>query len=127
MAKTLTLQCTSAFMASGKMVLPKQVVDGVPRAEALSLVRRGKAKVIDSVFDSDDSEIEDPALKELTVAELKVVAGEYEIEGFNNMKKADLIAAIEAIEVEDEPAEGNEGEGGDVKDELNENEVDGDK
>ncbi|MDT0499704.1 MULTISPECIES: Rho termination factor N-terminal domain-containing protein [unclassified Halomonas] len=98
--QTVDLECTSAFMVKGKMITPKQVVRGVPAAEAANLVRRGKAKVVAAAPAEDDAEA--PALEELSVEELKATAKEYEIEGADKMKKAELVAAIEAAEAEDE-------------------------
>lgn len=95
--KRLNLRCTSAFMAGGKMILPRQIISDVPEADARALVRRGKAKVIeDSIAGDDDAG--DKALAGMTVDELKEVAAELEIEGVGGMKKAELVAAIEAAE-----------------------------
>ncbi|QTP60922.1 hypothetical protein HNO53_20720 [Billgrantia antri] len=101
--KTLDLECTSAFMVKGEMITPKKTVRGVPEADALNLVRRGKAKIVAAgpeAAGASADEAEAPALEELTVEELKATAKEYEIEGAENMKKAELIAAIEAAEAE---------------------------
>lgn len=91
--KTLSIKCNSAFVVNGKIITPDQVVEDVPESDALNLIRRGKATAI-----LDGEEAEAPALKDLTVAELKDVAEEHEIEGAAGMKKADLIEAIEAAE-----------------------------
>lgn len=96
--KTVDLECTSAFMAGGKMITPGKVVRGVPAADADNLVRRGKAKRVAAAPDEDDAEA--PALEDMTVDELKAVAKEHEIDGADKMKKAELIAAIEAAEGE---------------------------
>ncbi len=96
--KTVDLVCTSAFMAGGKMITPKEVVRGVPESDAMSLVRRGKAKIVTAAPVEADAEI--PALQELSVDELKNTAEEYQIEGAAKMKKAELIKAIEAAEAE---------------------------
>ena len=100
--KTVDIECTSAFMAAGKMITPKKVVRDVPASEAQSLVRRGKAKIIKASIDADSDDVEVPELNDLTVEELKATAKEYEIEGADKMKKAELIAAIEAAEAGDE-------------------------
>lgn len=102
--KTVDIECTSAFMAAGKMITPGKTVRGVPEAEAKSLERRGKAKIVATVAGSDDAEL--PALGEMSVDDLKATAKEYEIEGADKMKKAELIAAIEAAESEHEEPEG---------------------
>jgi hypothetical protein len=95
MSKTMSLKCTSAFVVGGKIITPEQVVHDVPKADALNLIQRGKAE---EVLDGDDPVTELPALEEMTVPDLRKVAEEYEIEGAANMKKADLIEAIEAAE-----------------------------
>jgi len=95
--KTVDLECTSAFMVKGKMITPKKIVRGVPAADADNLVRRGKAKIVAAgPVEGDEAEV--PDLNDLTVDELKDTAKEYEIEGAEKMKKAELIAAIEAAE-----------------------------
>lgn len=98
--KTVDIKCTSAFMAAGKMITPGKTVRGVPEAEAKSLARRGKATMVAAGADADDAQA--PALNELSVDELKTTAKEYEIEGADKMKKAELIAAIEAAEAKGE-------------------------
>ncbi|MCK0743570.1 Rho termination factor N-terminal domain-containing protein [Chromohalobacter nigrandesensis] len=95
--KTVDIECTSAFMAAGKMIIPKKIVRGVPAAEADNLLRRGKAKLIGNASDEDDGE---KALEDMTVAELKEEAKALDIEGFDGMQKADLVAAIEKAEEE---------------------------
>ena len=96
--KTISLQCTSAFFVKGKMITKDKIVHGVPEAEALNLIRRGKAKKIEA----EDDGAEALALKDLTVAELRDVANEYDIEGAADMKKAELIEAIEKVESEED-------------------------
>jgi hypothetical protein len=82
-------------MVGGKMITSGEIVHGVPKADADNLVRRGKATVVDA----DESE-EERELKDLSVADLKALAAEYEIEGAASMKKPELIEAIEAAEGE---------------------------
>ena len=96
--KTVAVKCTSAFMAGGKMVHPGEVVQEVPYSEAVNLQVRGKGKIMEVPVDGDDPENELPELSEMTVEELKGVAENYGLEGYSSMKKADLIAAIEAHE-----------------------------
>jgi hypothetical protein len=98
--KSIDLKCTSAFMASGKMITPGEVVKGVPASDAKSLIRRGKAKPLKSEAVEEGADTEAPALEDLAVDELKVTAEEYGIEGVAKMRKADLIAAIHAAETE---------------------------
>ena len=92
--KTLTIECTSAFVVGGDIVKPGTHLPGVPESEAKSLIRRGKAVLVET------EDQEGPALSEMTVAELKDVAEALQIDGFESMKKADLIAAIEAAEAQ---------------------------
>ncbi|ADP96433.1 Rho termination factor N-terminal domain-containing protein [Marinobacter adhaerens] len=96
--KTISLQCTSAFFVKGEMITKDKIVHGVPEADALNLIRRGKAKKVEAEEDGAEA----PALKDLTVAELRDVAKEYDIEGAADMKKADLVAAIEKLESEED-------------------------
>lgn len=98
--KIIDLKCTSAFMASGKMITPGKIVKGVPAADAKSLIRRGKAKPLNGDVIEEGETDEAPALEELTVDELKATAEEYGIENAAKMKKAELIAAIQAAEAE---------------------------
>lgn len=97
--KTLSIRCTSAFVAGGEIIKPKRVLHDVPQEDALNLIRRGKAE---EVMDGSDGDTEVPALDEMTVAELREAADEYKIEGAASMKKAELIKAIEAVEAEGE-------------------------
>lgn len=99
MSKTMSLKCTSAFVVKGDIITPKQVVHGVPKADAMNLIRRGKAT---EVVDGTEEGTEAPALNELTVPELRDIAEEHGIEGAANMKKAELVEAIEAVEGEGE-------------------------
>lgn len=96
--KTIDLKCTSAFFVRGKMITKDKIVQGVPEADALNLIRRGKAVKVESEEDGAEA----PALKDLTVAELRDVANEYDIEGTAEMKKAELIEAIQKVESEED-------------------------
>jgi hypothetical protein len=96
--KTISLKCSSAFMVNGEMVTKDQVVHGVPEADAKNLIRRGKAVQVESEEDGAEA----PALKDLTVAELRDTAEAYDIEGAANMKKAELIEAIQKAESEED-------------------------
>lgn len=97
--KTLTIRCTSAFVVGGKIVSPGTELPGVPESDAKSLIRRGKAT---EVVDGTEEGSEAPALDELTVPQLRDIAEEYGIEGAANLKKAELIEAIEAVEAKGE-------------------------
>jgi hypothetical protein len=92
--KVLILKCTSSFVAGGKIITPGGIVPGVPEQEAKGLIRRGKAVQVDS------DERADSDLSELNVAELKTLAAEYDIDGADSMKKAQLVAAIEKSEAQ---------------------------
>ena len=100
--KTVAVECTSAFMAGGKMIKPGECVEGVPYPEAVSLQTRGKGKIMEGPVDAADPETEYPQLTEMTVDELKGVAENYGIEGYSNMKKATLIEAIQKHEGDSE-------------------------
>lgn len=94
--KTVDLECTSAFMAGGKLIRPKKIVRDMPLEDAQGLIRRGKAKLIGKPNDEDEK-----SLSDMTVAELKEEAADLGIEGIDGMKKADLVAAIEKAEEDD--------------------------
>lgn len=79
--KTLTLKCTSSFVAGGKIITPGGIIPGVPEQEAKGLIRRGKAVQVDA------SEPADSDLSELNVAELETIAAEFDIDGADRMKK----------------------------------------
>lgn len=64
----------------------------LPEAAADALVEGNMAEYADE----EEGEAGELALETLTVAQLKVIAEKEGIEGFKDMKKADLVAAIEA-------------------------------
>lgn len=104
---TVTLKCKSAFMFEGELIAPGRLADGVPAGEADSLVRRGKAARVDHAPSQPDAHAastpdDDQPLDEMTVPELKELAAEYDIAGAAQMKKADLVSAIETAEAEAE-------------------------
>src|SRR5690554_2462625 len=93
MKKTVTIKCSSAFVAGGKVITKGQEVAGVPERDALALVRRGKAVIVsDDAAGADDHD----DLQAMKVDDLKTLARSYEIEGAEGMKKAELVEAIEA-------------------------------
>lgn len=91
--KTLTILCIGAFVVGDEIVVPGTELPDVPESEAKSLIRRGKAVLA-------DADAQEPALSEMTLAELKGAAKTLDIDGSESMKKADLIAAIEKVEAQ---------------------------
>ena len=100
--KTESVKVTSAIVMGGRVVRAGSVLDGIPRRDAKDLARRGKCTILNETVDGEDPETEVPELSEMTVSELKGIADEYAVEGAANMKKAELIKAIEAAEAEAE-------------------------
>ncbi|WP_320179655.1 Rho termination factor N-terminal domain-containing protein [Roseovarius pacificus] len=94
-AKKIEIKITSAVVLDGEIVKPKSKVR-VDAKIARNLVARGKAEELDSGAGEDGEK----PLDEHTVPELKEIAKEYGVEGADKMKRADLIAAIEAAEAE---------------------------
>ncbi len=92
------IKLTSAIGLNGKVRRADSelvVPEDIPEKLAKELISRGKAKDITG-DEEDESDLAD-----MTVAELKEIAQAEGVEGFANMKKADLIEALEAIEDED--------------------------
>lgn len=89
--KLIKLLVTSAFAVNGKIVNPGSEIT-LPESDAKNLLQRGKVELADG--DADEGNW----LESHSVAELRELAAEYEIEGAAKMKKPDLIAAIEAAE-----------------------------
>lgn len=110
--KTVSLLCKSAFMFEGNLIAPGRTANGVPAGEAESLVRRGKATLAMSgdhspePAASPDGPDDDQPLDNMTVPDLKDLAAEYDIAGAAQMKKADLVAAIEKAEADEDDGEG---------------------
>ena len=101
MSNKIALELTSAVVIGGK-VKPRGSEVHVDAKLAKNLLQRGKAKLADGPAPSPEPD-ENTAvpLDKHSVADLKVIAAEYEIEGADKMNKADLIAAIEAVEADD--------------------------
>ncbi|OWU68255.1 hypothetical protein ATO2_12835 [Roseovarius sp. 22II1-1F6A] len=105
--KTFDLEITSAVVIDGKIRAAGSRVTANRRL-AVNLLQRGKAQVASGegplrmsgpiASDSGATEGDDLPLADHTVAELVELAAEYGIEGAGRMKKAELIAAIEAAE-----------------------------
>lgn len=106
--KTFDLMITSAVVIDGKIRAAGSRVT-LSRRLAVNLLQRGKAEVasgdgpahaagpLGSEGRAAGAGAEVP-LAEHTVSELQELAGDYDIEGAARMKKAELIAAIEAAE-----------------------------
>lgn len=94
-AKKIEIKITSAVVLDGEIVTPKSKVR-VDAKIARNLVARGKAEELGAGAEEDGEK----PLDEHTVPELKEIAKEYGVEGADKMKRADLIAAIEAAEAE---------------------------
>lgn len=88
--KQIKLKITSAIVIGGKIIVAGKTVI-VAEALAKNLMARSRAELLTASGKSAD---------EQSVAELKVIAEELEIDGAANMKKADLIDAIEAAQSE---------------------------
>lgn len=88
--KQIKLKITSAIVIGGEIIVAGKTVT-VAEALAKNLMARGRAELLTASGKSAD---------EQSVAELKVIAEELEIDGAANMKKADLIDAIEAAQSE---------------------------
>lgn len=89
--KLIKLKITSAVAIGGVVKRPGSVVT-LSEADAKNLLHRNRAILAEAETPED--------LSSLTVAELKERAAELEIEGADNLKKADLIKAIEAAEAD---------------------------
>lgn len=88
--KQVKLKITSAIAIGGE-IKPAGSVVTVPEGLAKNLMHRGRAELVTAAGDG---------LGDKTVAELKVIAEELEIDGAANMKKGTLIEAIEAAQTE---------------------------
>ncbi len=98
MSKMAELKITSAVVIAGKIVRPDQGNESIVTVDervAKNLLDRGKAELTTADDDADDK-----PLDEYTVPQLKALAKDYKIDGADGMKKAELIAAIEAVEAE---------------------------
>lgn len=84
--KQVKLKITSAIAIDGEIVTSGTVVT-VAEGLAKNLLQRGRAELA-------------TAGGEKTVAELKVIAEELDIDGAANMKKGELIEAIETAQSE---------------------------
>lgn len=106
MAKTYDIKITSAIAIGGKIIPAGEIV-AVDERTAKNLLHRGKGELPQGGADprrkagpisTQAAPGDEKPLAEHTVAELKEIAAELEIEGADGMKKAELIEAIEANE-----------------------------
>jgi len=91
--KKIHLKISSAVAIGGKIIVPgkgKKSEVTVDEPLAKNLLSRGRAELL-----TDDDAAESD-LSKSSVADLKAMAVELEIEGSDNMKKPALIAAVEA-------------------------------
>lgn len=95
--KRVAIELTSPILFGGRMRLPGAVID-CSHTEAKGLLHRNKGKLSTIEIANTDEK----PLPDHSVAELREIADEYEIDGAQDMKKGDLIAAIEAAESGDE-------------------------
>ena len=89
--KTVNIELTSAIAVDGELVRAGEVIE-VTEKNARNLMRRGKAVL------ADEQPMDESELAELTVAELRELADDAGITGYSDMRKAELIAALEAAE-----------------------------
>lgn len=96
-SKTFVLKLTSAIAMDGEIIKAGDLVE-VTEKEAKNLLHRGKGVL------AGEKELEQSAanLADLTVEALRKIADDAGVEGYRDLKKAELIAAIEAAT---EPAE----------------------
>ncbi len=89
--KTAKVKITSAVAIAGKIKKPGTVVE-IGEDLAKNLMGRGRAELVKGKAAKADAEVE---LGKMKVADLKVMAAELEIDGYDGMNQAKLVAAIE--------------------------------
>lgn len=102
--KSYVLKLTSAIVVDGGIVKAGQLVE-LSEAEAKNLLSRGKAVLAtaaDGYEGHDDDESSGVDLSKLNKAQLQDIAKGHEIAFEDSTTKAQLIAAIEAKEAEEE-------------------------
>lgn len=89
--ETFVLKLTSAIVMDGEIITKDNLVE-VTEREAKNLLARGKAVL------ADEKEAKAAAadLNDMTVDALRKIADDAGVEGYRDMKKAELIQAIEA-------------------------------
>lgn len=109
-SKNIDIILTRATVISGAIVRPGKAPITVSEADAKNLMQRERAVLateenIAAADDGDDGGDDggdgEKRLSEHTVPELKARAAELEIDGADGMKKAELVAAIEAAEADE--------------------------
>ena len=89
--KSVNVELTSAVVVNGEIATAGEVIEVTEKA-ARNLMRRGKAVL------ADEQPVDESELSELTVAEFRDLADDAGITGYSDMRKAELIAALEAVE-----------------------------
>lgn len=91
MAKTVKFQLSASIVHKREVRRPKDVIE-CTLADAADLERRGKGKRLEAPAEVEKAEGD--GLEDKTVAELRDIAGELEIDGVWELNKAPLIQAI---------------------------------
>lgn len=101
--KSYVLFLTSAIVVDGGIVKAGQLVE-LSEPEAKNLLSRGKARLAtaDDGYEGADDESSGVDLSKLKKAQLQEIANGHEIEFDDKTTVAQLIAAIEAKEAEEE-------------------------
>lgn len=89
--ETFVLKLTSAIVMDGEIVTKDNLVE-VTEKEAKNLLARGKAVLADE----KEAKAATADLNDMTVDALRKIADDAGVEGYRDMKKAELIQAIEA-------------------------------
>jgi hypothetical protein len=89
--ETFVLKLTSAIVMDGEIITKDNLVE-VTEREAKNLLARGKAVLADD----KESKAATADLNDMTVDALRKIADDAGVEGYRDMKKAELIQAIEA-------------------------------
>ena len=87
--KTVKVKITSAIAIAGKIKTPGTTVE-IGEDLAKNLINRGRAELAKGKAAKAGGD-----LGKMKVADLKVIAAELEIDGYDGMNQAKLIAAIE--------------------------------
>ena len=107
MSKLMVLvTVASAFVFEGKIRTPGTELE-LPNKFAAEMLQRGKVELVDG----DEDDFVD--LNDLTVPELKKLAADEGLEGYQTMKKDQLISALATLLSEPEDGEGLGDDAGD--------------
>ena len=87
--KTVKVKITSAIAIAGKIKTPGTTVE-IGEDLAKNLINRGRAELAKGKTAKAEGD-----LGKMKVADLKIIAAELEIDGYDGMNQAKLIAAIE--------------------------------